>query len=63
MADERAKRFRYLLSEIEVRARKILDGDCEADVLGSLAVMALHLGEATAIFGEVSREALDKVTG
>jgi hypothetical protein len=61
VTDERAMRFGYLLSEIELRARLIRDGRAR-DTMASLALIQVHLAEATKIFAEVSREALDKVT-
>lgn len=60
MTDERAMRFGYLLSEIEIRARKILDG-VEPDIPTAMVLMNDHVREATSIALEVSREALDKV--
>jgi hypothetical protein len=56
---ERAMRFGHLLSEIEIGARRMLDGDF-TDGMAALALLALWLREATEIYAEVSREALDK---
>jgi hypothetical protein len=58
---ERAMRFVYLLSEIEVRAQRLLRGQ-ERDILLTLLEMKVELEEATEIAQEVSREALDRVT-
>lgn len=59
---ERAMRFGHLLSEIEIGARRMLDGDF-TDGMAALALLALWLREATEIYAEVSREALDKIGG
>lgn len=61
MTDERAMRFGYLLSEIEVQARQILDGAID-DIPTKLLSMMLKLDEAQQIAFAASREALDKVT-
>lgn len=52
-------RFGYLISEIEVRARRLLDGQAP-DIIAALGVMQRDLTEAKEIAAEVSREALDK---
>lgn len=59
---ERAMQFGYLLSEIEIEARALLDGTAP-DIMVVLAQMKLDLDAAILIAAEVSREALDKVTG
>jgi hypothetical protein len=58
---ERAMRFGYLLSEIEQLSRTVLDG--HADFVGLTVLIARLAEEAKQIAGEISREALDKVTG
>lgn len=58
---ERSMRFGYLISEIEMGARRILT-EREEDIQLALTQIDLHLGEARIIFDEISREALDKVT-
>lgn len=57
---ERSIRFGYLISEIEMGARRILTE--REDIQLALTQIDLHLGEARIIFDEISREALDKVT-
>ena len=53
-------RFGFLMSEIELLARAVLDG--HDDPVGLTVLISMHAEEAKAIAGEVSREALDKVT-
>jgi hypothetical protein len=60
-ANERAMRFGYLLSEIEMHVRMLLRGEA-TDTVAFLALISLKLDEAREIAAEVSREALDKVT-
>jgi hypothetical protein len=55
---ERALRFGYLLSEIELSAKAILAGR-EHDIPLALIQMDLNVYEAKRIAAEVSREALD----
>jgi len=57
---ERAMRFGYLVSEVEVGARSILDGRAD-DVPATLLRMTTDLAESYVIAMQVSREALDKV--
>lgn len=57
---ERAMRFGYLLSEIEIGARRILDGTTN-DITVEMIAIRLAYDEAWGINVEVSREALDKV--
>jgi hypothetical protein len=57
---ERAMRFGYLLSQIELGARSIRLGGVD-DIPLALYQMAEQLSEAGAIMREISREALDKV--
>lgn len=57
----RAKRFNECVSKIEVMAERLRLGLVE-DIFHGLFSIREALDEAEAIFGEVSREALDKVT-
>jgi len=57
---EKAARFGYLLSEVEVIMKMILGGH-EHDVPTALARAQLYLGEAKQIMGEISREALERM--
>jgi len=59
-ADERAMRFGYLLSEIEIAARKIRNGQVD-DIPAAMVLMFKHVTEANFLVREVSREALDGV--
>lgn len=59
--DERAMRFGYLLSEIEVKARAILDGSAP-DIVAEIETIYVNVIHAREIAYEVSREALYKVT-
>jgi hypothetical protein len=54
------RRFTDLLSEIEVGARKILDGR-ERDIPYAITSMVLAVQEARDIAYGVSREALDRI--
>ena len=60
--DERAMRFGYLLSQIELGARSVLMGGVD-DIPLALYQMGEQLSEAGAIMREVSREALDQIVG
>ena len=58
----RAQRFRHLTGQVEFEARLLNTGGV-SDIMGTLASMTVMLAEAMEIAAEVSREALDKVTG
>jgi len=61
VTDERAMRFRECVSRIEVTAES-LRHQTEPDIFHALFKIREALDEATAIFNEVSREALDEVS-
>lgn len=58
--EERAMRFRSLLSEIEVGAERLRLG-LEEDIVTAMLAMDRNAHEALHIALEVSNEALDKV--
>lgn len=57
---ERAMRFRWLISQVELGARSIQFGGVD-DIPLALLQMSEQLAEAGAIMREVSREALDRM--
>ena len=59
MTDERAMRFGYLLSEMEMGIKGIQAMTMD-DVMLALSLIRRDLDEATEIMAAISREALDK---